>query len=127
MLKGLGHVAITNLLSLLSTVAHTHGIMFCRDFKGWYESKVKLLLEIHQYPCSLAAYGCFIFENKIKESIFKTIPCLFLRKVVGNLCDVACQKYFKVVVSKDPVSLMCTRLVLCVHCFLHIFWWMAQG
>ena len=68
-------------------------IMFCTDFGGCNESKVKLLLKMHHMSV--------LFGSLRKSRVHFQSNIFILRKVMENLCDMAYQEHCKVVVSKE--------------------------
>ena len=76
-------------------------IVFCTDSGGWGESTTKLLQKIYQYLCNHTTYECFVcFSSKLK-TVHLQNKTFILRKTVENLCDMAYQKYFKIVILKE--------------------------
>ena len=74
--------------------------MFFTDFGEWGESTVMLLLKIHRYHCNHTAYECFVsFSAKFNSPSSKNTS--IMRKAAESLCDMAYQKYCKIVVSKE--------------------------
>ena len=71
-------------------------IVLCIDFGGWGESTLKLLLKIHQYLCNRT---CECLYEAQKSYLQKYT--FILRKVEESRCDMAYQKYCKIVVSKE--------------------------
>ena len=68
-LKGQGQVTVNKpVISRIYIVAHCMAIVSCTDFVGWGESKLKLLLKIHQHLCNHTTYVRFVcFSTKYKS------------------------------------------------------------
>ena len=75
-------------------------IVFCKNSGGWGESTRKLLPNIHQYLCNRKTNKRWVlFSSKLKSP--SSNNTFILRKTVENLCDMAYQKYCKIVISKE--------------------------
>ena len=73
-------------------------IVLCTDFGGWGESILKLILKIHQYLCNRMSVSVVSLRS---TGVHLINIAYILRKVVENHCDMADQKYCKIVVSKE--------------------------
>ena len=74
-------------------------IVFCTDFGGRGESTRKLLPK--NPPISLQSYNIRVFCLFLRSSRVHLESNIFiLRKIVENLCDMAYQKFYKIVISK---------------------------
>ena len=75
-------------------------IVFCTDSGGWGESTRKFLPKIHQYLCNHTTYECFVcFSLKLRVHLQNNT--FILRKTVESLCDMADQKYCKIITLKE--------------------------